>query len=509
MKIKKMFFLLLLIASIIPLCIIILIFSLRFKAETRQLLFNNIEVVVQNEANKFEEFFKLRKANMDILCNIDITKTFLKASNTGTALVNQKIYADILNDMMASRITTLPYLSRMTLVNADNIVVAADNIELIGTKSMLNYDMSTVSENGQYLSPIETSENFYNGLPYCILTVPIYNEEIYQGYMLSVLFLNYFQKVIYESRFFTTSYITIVDELNHVVATTNPYLTDEKQGIIKLDNKILPKWDEVDIKTSPYGFITDIDSFVKSNRVVYHAPVEETNGWQIICSVGLNEITAGADQVLRDVVILTCAFFFLNLLIYYFLLQKIVLPINIILKAMKQLNSSAYMSPIICNTKNEIADIVFGFNTILKKVSVNEKNLEENEKAFLNLYNGLPCGIHKCKNLHPNFPLVYANKRLFEIIGYTEEEFDSIHKSEYPNIIYHEDAASIMEYIHTKTAYDRKPFDVTYRIVRKDGTIVQLYAVLQAIYEEEVEYVYSVIIDVANLKLDEKIHRII
>jgi PAS domain S-box-containing protein len=132
----------------------------------------------------------------------------------------------------------------------------------------------------------------------------------------------------------------------------------------------------------------------------------------------------------------------------------------------------------------------------------NEKAIKESEEKFKLLANNIPAGVYLVK-YDDVMTKVYLNDEVEKLTGYSKSEFYD-NTVEMPEIYHPDDKEYALNQI--KIAIEnKKPYQITCRIIRKDKTIVWIEEYGEAILiNDKVEYLEGVLIDITEKMEGEK-----
>ena len=97
-------------------------------------------------------------------------------------------------------------------------------------------------------------------------------------------------------------------------------------------------------------------------------------------------------------------------------------------------------------------------------------NLAESEVRLDKIINNVPGMVLQHINDHPSYPITYASKGSEDLLGYTPEELVGNSEFSFANFV-HPDDKSLWEEVCTNTIVVGLPFDHTFRVIAKDGTV--------------------------------------
>ena len=132
----------------------------------------------------------------------------------------------------------------------------------------------------------------------------------------------------------------------------------------------------------------------------------------------------------------------------------------------------------------------------------NQKAIKESEEKFKLLANNIPATVYLVK-YSPERTSVYFNDGVEELTGYSKESFM---KNKISLVdLYHPDEKEGVEKYIENSIQDRKPFQITTRLCKKNGQFVWVEEYGEAIIiNNEIAYIEGVIIDITERKKAEE-----
>lgn len=111
-----------------------------------------------------------------------------------------------------------------------------------------------------------------------------------------------------------------------------------------------------------------------------------------------------------------------------FLHRSLIMPIRLLMQAVKDADKGNYRIKIPIYTEDEIGRLTIFFNKMLRSITVANKRLEilnnglqKQAKEFFTLFNNLPVGVYRASGL-PEFQFLQVNPALYKILEYSDAE---------------------------------------------------------------------------------------
>lgn len=155
-------------------------------------------------------------------------------------------------------------------------------------------------------------------------------------------------------------------------------------------------------------------------------------------------------------------------------------------------------------TDDEISTLQIFANNIaalMAKIE-NEKILKESEEKFKLLANNVPSTVYLIKE-DENRTIVFLNDEVEKLTGYNKNEIIG-QNFKIQNLYHPEDRINALNTIE-KAIKNKKPYKLTCRLIRKDGSIVWIEEIGEAVLKNgKVEFLEGVLIDITERKIAEK-----
>lgn len=139
----------------------------------------------------------------------------------------------------------------------------------------------------------------------------------------------------------------------------------------------------------------------------------------------------------------------------------------------------------------------------IKKLRISNKKLGITVEEYKTLVNNIPGVTYRCKN-DKKRTMKFIGNRIFKLSGYDSSAFINNSKRTYTSIIHPEDRDYVYRTI-TNCIEASEPYELEYRIVKKDNTIIWLYDSGRVLNKsEELENLLDgLLIDISKRKLAE------
>lgn len=126
----------------------------------------------------------------------------------------------------------------------------------------------------------------------------------------------------------------------------------------------------------------------------------------------------------------------------------------------------------------------------------NSTELPEKDINFERLVTLPDCAYLK---MSAGYRILYANPFFYDLLGYTEEEFESLHLNILSKVVYQEDRQKLPAAMSRQLSMGNT-FQFEYRVVRKNGTIAWLFMRGKLVMEQNVPIYYAAAMDITSSK---------
>ena len=129
-----------------------------------------------------------------------------------------------------------------------------------------------------------------------------------------------------------------------------------------------------------------------------------------------------------------------------------------------------------------------------------EDRVLQREEKFRALIDNIPGAVYRCA-CDKEWTVEFLSENIFDISGYPPSDFVGNKVRSYASII-HADDAEMVERVVFEHVKKREPYDLEYRIVRKDGSICWIYERGRGVYDAQgkVSWLDGVVMDITEHK---------
>ncbi|WP_160689479.1 diguanylate cyclase [Clostridium sp. C2-6-12] len=499
MNIRRRFVIFSIILGIVPVIISTSISIAKFNDKYRDLVEKNIIASAHDQAMHLEYFFKQNVEDLKITSNMPVTKDVLNESNNKINNEKNKNNIEILNRTLSDIKIEKFYLDMVALINEDGIVISASDIEKINQKIMIsNEELKKLTNSKVVFTNImwkanETSRNM-------IIAFPIFMNNKYQGAMINVINMGYFENIVNDVSFYDNGKIVIMDE-NGVIASSNSDSLKENINKIALPNTLYEQWKRIDFEKNPNGVIEyTIDGVEK---IGHYSTIEEA-GWIVFSAVDLEKFNKPRDKNIINIVIILVFIFIITIISYMLIINYFSKPIYKLLNVIRKIKQGDYSDRFIYNRNNEFGEIAEVFNDLIDSIEKNKKYIEAKNRDLKSITSNVPGGVHRCKIINGDFYFDFLSGGCLNLLGYEKYEFKDIYRKKIINLVYENDRERLLKEINEQLNKSNK-YTVEYRIKRKDGSIVWVLDNGQIVKDREGNtFSYNVAINITESKITQE-----
>ncbi|SFC85606.1 diguanylate cyclase domain-containing protein [Clostridium uliginosum] len=513
MNIRKKFITLLILLATIPVIISTSICLGSFNNKYIKMIEQNVIAEAKNQSTNLENFFGQCVINLNVIINMPASIELLADSNNKVNSEDTKYNMKIVNQILTTSKNEQSFINIMSLINKNGIIIASSGNEYIGKDTILsNQDIEKLSHNQTIVTKIISREDFNNGVKSCIIATPIFCEEKYQGSVLSIIDMSYFEKIVNDKVFFKTGKITVMDGNGDVAATVNENLTDNINNIEK-PNTLSQQWNKIDFNNNQKGTIDYTMDGI--HKIGYYSKIADT-GWTVLSVVEWDEFTIPLKQSIKVIFISIVFILVLIIIANTFIINYFSKPVYKLLESIKRVQQGNYAKRFIYNKANEFGEIAIAFNELIDTIVQNESEIEHSNRKLKSLVSNIPGGVHRSRIENGCYILDFMSAGSLNVLGYNKEEIKTKFDNQLINIVYEKDRDKVSTEIMKQLNEDDK-FNIEYRVVHKDGSIIWVLDNGQIVENKSGPiFTYSVVIDITEsktaqekLRLSENRHRII
>lgn len=497
MNISKKFIILFIFLITIPTCIITIVFIKSFDSKYDNLIKQNITTAASEQSRNLENFFNERLIDMKLINNIDLLKKLVYNSNNR---LDYKFSQEISNKILSHRGNEYDFLSSIVIINKNKEIISSSNKDYLGkTMSISEDELNKLFNNEVIVSNVLSEEKANNSKKNVITALPIYKDD-YQGAIINVIDIEYFEDIVNKTSFFKTGKIAIIDKTGDIIVSGNKTLTHNINDV-NIDNTLYKKWRSINFDDQPSGIITYTINGVE--KIGYYSKISNT-GWTVLSSVEESEFTTDIEESIKTLVIFILIGVVLIIIANIFMINYFSNPLYSLLAAIKKIKLGDYSVEFTYNKNNEFGEIAKAFNALIDKVANQKKELEYSNRKFESLISNMPGGISRYKLEDESFILEFIGNGYLKLLGYTKQELKEKFNNDILNLVHEQDRLRVKQEIDDQIN-EKERFATEYRIVNKDQKVIWVFHSGQIVHHHNGEtYIYTLSMDMTNLKTIEE-----
>lgn len=498
MNIRKRFVIFSIILGTVPVIILTSIFAINFRVKSIELIKQNIITAASDQSINLENFFKESINDLDVVGNLPITKKLLNDYNNKINSKDTKYNGDILNQILSSKKNEHYSLSGEALVDKNGIVIASGDNKYTNKKIIIsNENIEKLTHDEVVITDIIEREDFNNGIKSIVLASPIFFENQYQGAIINIIDIDYFEELIKDIHFFKTGKVAIIDSSGQIIASSS---NDVKTSINKINspNNLYEQWEKIDFASNPNGIIEyNINGI---DKIGYYSRIKNT-GLIVLSGVEWDEFKSPIYKNIRNIIIFLIFILVLIIASYTFTIKYFSKPIYDLLESIKKIKQGDYKDRFIYDKDNEFGEIAKAFNGLIDKIEKNKQYIENKNKDLQSLTSNIPGGVHRNIIKNGEHELDFISGGCLNLLGYERHEFNEVFGKEIFNVIYEKDRERVEKEIKEQISKFNK-FNLEYRIKRKDGSIIWLLDTGNIVNGRDGKvFSYSVVINITDAKI--------
>lgn len=496
MNIRRRFVIFSIILGIVPVIISTSISIAAFNNKYRELTEQNIIASAHEQAMHLEYFLKQNAEDLKITASVPAVKDVLSESNSKIETEKSKRDIEMLNQILSSIKVEKLYLDMGALINKDGIVISSsdsgDNNEKIIFSSE---EMRKLTNNKALFTNIMQKPN--EARKNMIVAFPIFFDNKYQGAMVNVINMEYFNGIVNDVRFFENGKIIIIDG-NGVVASSNSDNLKENINKISEPNNLYEQWKKIDFEKNSSGIIEyNMDGMEK---VGHYSRIDGTE-WIVFSSVEWEKFNKPRDKNIINIVIILVFIFIITIISYILIINYFSKPIYKLLHVIRKIKQGDYRDRFIYDKDNEFGEIAEAFNDLIDNIEKNKQYIEAKNRDLKSLTSNVPGGVHRCKIVDGEFYFNFLSGGCLNLLGYEKNEFKDIYNKKMIDLVYENDRKRLIREIKEQLNKSSR-YTVEYRIKQKDGSIIWVLDNGQIIKDRDGNvFSYNVTINITKSKI--------
>lgn len=363
MKIKNSLYITIILFTIIPI-VIFGIYMIQANSERVEEIMNeNLQVVSEIQISEIRNFCKQRGENLEILCQMDITKDLINGK--GDAYGRDKEYLD---NILKTHVVNDKFSESMTIVGKDFEVVScsADYYESYAVNLQ---NGERYFEDGQlYFSNILNPNTHGNEKEVVAAVKGIYQGGELIGYIVEEINLLFFDSLRMDGGLWEQGTFYLIDGKHRIITAGTGQGESRKEFVLGNSERedYNRKWKEVDLDKEPQGKIEyEVDS---QKYATYYSTVDCTD-WIVMVSINMSSFSKTKEQFLNLLRCSIVVFVVLMVWMSYMVTHRITRPVDKVIATLRDIQTQQdYSLRIDVDRKDEIGELSKEINMLVEYI---------------------------------------------------------------------------------------------------------------------------------------------
>lgn len=392
MKTRKYLTVLLSVFSVLPILLVMGGSMLFFGRNASNGMQGNLESIAKLNAENVGQFYSQRKMALEVATDLPEIRRLIEASNagkSGTALETDRAGVNEIFRQMTQRqsiqdegSTADNYVRRSVLVNREGYVIASDDPSVLSTFSRESQTLRSVVASGFFVSDIMQDPDFIQGKKYFNISVPIYRNGVYEGFIQSAIDMYYFD-LISRQTIGNTGRTLVIDSSGGIAA--DDVLDSSGKEVVNLaqlssdSNFYRDTWKSIDLKKKPSGSLNYREN--DREKSGYYSGITGTS-WVIFSSVPQSELLDPMFMILRyygGAILIFAAFL---IFISNIAARRFLNPMRALSTAFMRLKQRDYSIRLPGCYKGEFGEIASSFNQLAERIEEDTEELKVSEARY-------------------------------------------------------------------------------------------------------------------------------
>lgn len=491
MKVRSRMFAIIVIFSIIPVILVSYVINYTYNKNTEDTFLDNLASSVNVYEGTVNSFLEQKKINLETIGNIYDVQDYISNSNNDSNYYDSNIYKEIKN-FINTIVDTSDYI-----INID--VVSKNDKILISSSEKRENTISTLIDKEKLKNIVDGKAIYTNAVvddekaSHLSIASPVYDGNIYIGYITMDIGLNYMEQLAEKSEFYSTGYISVIDGNSYAVASKGPYMGKYVNQIYSDKENTFPHiWSEVSQNEDREGFFRYQLNGIK--KIAYYNMIGDTD-WAVVGNVDIDEVFLPLNKTGIIVAIFVFIILILDVIAFVLYARSITIPINKMIEATNEINKGDYSVRVKYDENDELGNIAKGFNRLMDSIQSNTNKLKNLNNDFSILTSNIPGGMIRY-SLDGNFDFDFVSESFLKLMKCTRSDLDYTYGGSYLRIIDDED----VDYIRGILEGVRSDGDISeleYRIKRPDSSVVWVKDKTRVISDANGKrWAYTIMIDI-------------
>ena len=368
MKLRKLFFIILITCAILPVILLSALFLPSSYIRDKKLIMDNLATASKIYANSLDAFFDTSKADVLVTFHGPAIQSFIMDHINGRPTSQKKI--DTILNVFNIRLKSTKSIRSILLIDSDGKILLHTNRSRIGHITKIpgltfQKIYNTKGQKSYLISDVFDLKSAYKE-PVFIVASPIFIKGGFEGAMIFMISTNYLDNIVAQRGFFSafkSASITVLDSSSRIAATNNPYLKGfSKLNKIDKDDNFKEKIAQIHNAGHSNGIIEYRIAGV--DRFAYYSDIVVT-GWVILCSVDSSELLRPLYSSIKWNVSFMFVLLFVVIIIFFKVIKHFIGPIDQLLDAIHRLRAGDSNARFEYDKNDEFGEIADAFNQLV------------------------------------------------------------------------------------------------------------------------------------------------
>lgn len=378
MSIKKSLRILLIISSIIPVVLVSVIAHGLITNRLVDVQTDSLKRIVETNRSSLEAIIETQKTEVSLLSIQDELQNLARTSNR-----TKYFYPNKVNELLISRRDSYNSCEMITLYNADRMVIAGSEPDMIGSDGHSNITLSylfSAKNIAVGVSGIQQIQNKEQSTYAIEIGSPIYessDSDDIIGYLISSIRLSLFKDYLDSIVIGDTGHCILLDQKGMIIYHPDqtiigkPINSDRLSGIVNDYNK---------------GLITTSGTFeyyFENSKQVYGYSIVPELNWVLLIKQDLSELWS-VTSIILSLLIFICAILLIIIILFaHSLTKRFTAPIIALRDAMRIASDGDLTVQSNIKSKNELGELSKNFNKMLHIIKTNYEDLASMHEELL------------------------------------------------------------------------------------------------------------------------------
>lgn len=379
MKLKHRLYMMLLVVSLVPMFVCSIVMLYQGDRNIENAVTENLKVLCDYQIDAIETFSEQLRADMQVLAQYDFVRDELLISLGEREYVDES-GREFLDSLLEGRKNFYPYISSLSIVDAEFRVVAASETYTIGEYSQLATVNQKLLSQDFFMGDVYIRQIGYTSDRAVLACQKVYYGERMIGYIVEEILVDYFAKYHEDTELWDYGVMQIIDGKGGIITSggvgenSEDFISEQQRHDLKVELKRKSKGFE-----SSGAFSYKLDS---GRYVTCYSEIEYSD-WLV-------RVTVNVDNYARQGISFLVLFFavlvigtLLLIAVNYFVTDRMTAPIEETCEILKRIQDEEdYSLRIPVAREDEMGELQCEINHLLSCVSDSKRN-EKKEQAEL------------------------------------------------------------------------------------------------------------------------------